>query len=189
MKVLVVYESMFGNTRDVAAAIADGLKAQSRVDDVTLVEVSDAPASSEGFDLVVVGGPVHAWSMTRGVTRDGARDEARLQHPDVVSKGEGIRDWLDKLPPTDEPVDAAAFDTAAKTVWFPVGSAAKPAARRLGKRGFHLLANPEHFYVGGKYGPLLEGELERAQGWAEALVDAHLTAVSAAPDEAEPSPA
>lgn len=172
MNVLVVYESMFGNTRDVAVAVAEGLEAHPDVEDLTLVEVSDAPSSSEGFDLVVVGGPVHAWGMTRSFTRDGAREEAKLQSLDVVSKGDGIRDWLDQLPTTDASIDAAAFDTAGKTVWFPVGSAAKPAARRLDKRGFHLIAEPEHFYVGGKYGPLLDGELERAQGWGAKLIEA-----------------
>ena len=41
MRALVVYESMFGNTRDVASAVADGLRT---VGDVETVEVGVAPS-------------------------------------------------------------------------------------------------------------------------------------------------
>jgi flavorubredoxin len=59
MKALVVYESMFGNTRQIAEAIAAGL-AESV--DVAAVEVSEATAeAAEGADLLVAGGPTH-WS-------------------------------------------------------------------------------------------------------------------------------
>ena len=41
MKALVVYESMFGNTEQVARAVADGLRSKMEVD---VREVSTAPA-------------------------------------------------------------------------------------------------------------------------------------------------
>lgn len=62
MKALVVYESMFGNTEQVARAVATGL---GRHLDVELVAVANAPDTVSDVDLVVVGGPTHAFSMTR----------------------------------------------------------------------------------------------------------------------------
>ncbi|MBV1861025.1 MAG: hypothetical protein KUG77_21590 [Nannocystaceae bacterium] len=170
MRALVVYESIFGNTRDVAASIASGLR--ERALDVVVAEVSDAPGSAEDFDLVVVGGPIHAWGMTRAGTRDGARQEAEREHLETVSQGEGIREWMQRLPDVSTPIRCATFDTQTKTSWFPTGSAARPAAKKLREHGFELIADPEHFLVEGKYGPMIDGEVERARDWAAALVEA-----------------
>ena len=53
MRALVVFESMFGNTQEIAEAIADGLSGRMQVD---LVEVGAAPAEvgDEVALLVVV---------------------------------------------------------------------------------------------------------------------------------------
>ncbi|MFV8751186.1 flavodoxin family protein [Nannocystaceae bacterium ST9] len=167
MRALVVYESMFGNTQHVAEAIAEGLRERFEVE---LREVGHASeADLEGLDLLVVGGPIHAWSMTREGTRKGAHDQA--EGAAIVSTGIGIREFLAQLHDAnpDAPPAAATFDTAIRTRWFPVGSAAKPAARQLGKHGYSLIAKPEHFHVADTRGPLIEGELERARAWASEL--------------------
>lgn len=66
MHAFVIYESMFGNTRKVA----EGLATSAKVD---LREVGAAPATIEGgVDLLVVGGPTHAFSMSRPRTREDA---------------------------------------------------------------------------------------------------------------------
>ena len=58
LRVLVVYESMYGNTHVVASNIADGLRANH---EVTLVPVADATADLIGqADLLVVGAPTPA---------------------------------------------------------------------------------------------------------------------------------
>jgi hypothetical protein len=62
MKALVAYESMFGNTEEIARAIADGLGESV---EVQLAEVSDNPDVA----LIVVGGPTHAFSMSWTSTR------------------------------------------------------------------------------------------------------------------------
>ena len=70
MRALVVYESMFGNTEAVARAVADGL---AEMHDVDLREVSQAPTEVIGrVDLIVVGGPTHAFSLSRPATRASA---------------------------------------------------------------------------------------------------------------------
>lgn len=170
MRAVIIYESIFGNTRQVAEAVARGLR--NRLD-VVVREVGQGPPGLEGVDLLVVGGPIHAWSMSRDATRKGAREQAEAAEVQPVSPGIGIREYLRKLPKHEGEIAAAAFDTALrKTGWLPTGSAAKPAAKRLAASGFRLLVQPEHFYVKETQGPLDDGELERAQTWGVALADA-----------------
>ena len=58
MKALVVYESMFGNTEQIARAVAAGL--EESVDVVQVAEVTDAPTEPDPeVALIVAGGPTH----------------------------------------------------------------------------------------------------------------------------------
>ena len=174
MRALVVYESIFGNTREIASAIAQGVRDAGC--SAELVEVSHAPTAIDVFDLVIVGGPTHAWSMSRASTREGGRKQARALDRTPESSGIGVREWLAQLVPTPDqpPVPAATFDTAVKTRWFPVGSAARAEAKALQHMGHAILEKPEHFYVGDSAGPLIDGERERARTWASRIVTAHL---------------
>lgn len=183
MRALVIYESIFGNTRDVAQAIARGLGRTPGVE-VEAIEVGAAPPAVRPGTFLVVGGPIHAWSMTREATRAGAREEAQRSGVTPVSKGVGVREWLQTLSSSAEPGRfAATFDTSAKTTWFPTGSAAKPEARLLEAHGWTIVATPQHFYVKDKQGPLFEGELERAEAWglelARAVTERPATQVTA----------
>ncbi len=57
MKALVVYESMFGNTEQIARAVAAGLEESV---DVQVAEVTDAPTEPDpDVALIVAGGPTH----------------------------------------------------------------------------------------------------------------------------------
>lgn len=165
MRALVVYESMFGNTQVVAQAIAGGLASTMPVE---VTEVGAAPASvGPDVALLVVGGPTHAFGLSRPQTRE---DAARQSSHGVVSQGEGLREWLDALPkPTPAPV-AAAFDTHIDKTWVP-GSASGAAARRLRKLGLDVAAS-ESFYVTDSSGPLAQGEEDRARRWGEHLASA-----------------
>ena len=167
MKSLVVYESIYGNTQQVALAVGEAL---GPLGQVKTVEVSEAPSDLSDFDLIVVGGPIHAWSMSRDMTRSGARDEASRAGVTPVSAGPGVREWLASLQPAGHGQRAAAFDTAVHVPRIvPQGSAARPEADRLSALGFRLCAPPEHFFVLAKDGPLADGELERARTWARGL--------------------
>jgi hypothetical protein len=159
MKALVVYESMFGNTEQVARAVADGLGESM---DVALVEVGTAPGDP-GADvtLVVVGGPTHAFSMTRPSTRADAARKAGGGKPEDL----GVREWLAGLPAPPPSAQLATFDTRARAARRLPGSAARSAARAARHRGYRLAARPESFYVGDTAGPLLDGELTRATAW------------------------
>lgn len=162
MNSLVVFESMFGNTKAVALAVAEGLSSRmaTQVEEVGVAESSLDP----GLDLVVIGGPTHAFGMSRPGTRESAAAQA---HGELVSKGIGLREWLEVLR-TDPATAAAAFDTRIDKPRIP-GSAAQKVAKRLRRRGLGVVAPAESFYVIGTDGPLLDGELDRARRWGEQL--------------------
>lgn len=166
MRALVVFESMYGNTQAVAEAIGEGLSGGMAVD---VTEVGSAAAAlPDDVALVVVGGPTHAFSMSRSSTRRDAADKAG--HP-VVSAVNGIREWLEALPAPTATVAAAAFDTRIKKPRVP-GSAAKAADKRLRRLGFRAASRPESFWVLGSEGPLDDGETARAREWGALLAEA-----------------
>lgn len=168
MTALVVYESMYGNTRTIAEAVARGLSATN---EVRVLEVGEAHELPPDLELLVVGGPTHAF----GMSRPQSRDEARSKAPDrrVVSEGQGLREWLAALPHQRRPVAAAVFDTKVRKPL--TGSAAKGAAKALKAAGFRLVAEPADFGVQGSTGPLEDGEIERAEAWGS-LVGSRLVA-------------
>src|SRR5947208_468465 len=147
-RAMVVFESMFGNTETIAYAVADGLRSSM---DVEVVEVGAAPMAPPGdLDLLVVGGPTHAFGLTRPATRE---DAARQAGHGVVSRGIGLREWLEDMRPLDG-LPAAAFDTKVRRPHLP-GSAAHGADRRLRRLGARTILRPESFWVSGTPGPLI----------------------------------
>lgn len=160
---LVVYESMFGNTHQVAAAIADGLR--ESFDKVTMTEVSEAPKDvAADVELLVIGGPTHALGMSRPRTRQSAGQ----QGADATAAGhEGIREWISRVS-APEGTLTATFDTKVVKPHLP-GSAASSAQRKLRHRGLRVATHPETFYVTGTEGGLVEGEFDRARAWGAEL--------------------
>jgi len=162
MRALVIVESTFGNTRAVAQAIAEGLATGA---DVRVEGVDRCPAElSADVDLLVVGGPTHAF----GLSRVGTRANALAGDDALPPAGSGLREWLDRLHPARAGVAAVAFDTRINSPKVP-GSAARAARRRLARLGFDVGRPPESFFVSGREGPLAPGELDRARSWGRAL--------------------
>lgn len=163
MNTLIVHESLFGNTREVADAIATALAdARPPGDDVVrVVHVDDAPTTVDDIDLLLVGGPTHALGMTRPKTR-----------LDAEAKGgsharEGLREWIGSLAPRPG-VPVVTFDTRVHVRLLP-GSAASAAAKALRHRGFDRAQRGETFWVEDVAGPLQAGEIERARSWGAEL--------------------
>jgi hypothetical protein len=154
---LVVYESLYGNTRLIAEAVGEGL-ARELITDV--VEVGVAPTDPSESDLLVVGGPTHQFGLSRKSSRQQGADDS---DDPVISLDVGIREWIGSLPRVSG-APAATFDTSIRKPNLP-GSAARGAAKRLKKIGYRILLSGEIFLVEGGKGPITDGELDRAQEW------------------------
>jgi hypothetical protein len=170
MRTVIVYESMFGNTRLIAQAIAKGLDAQ----DVRVLGVTEADETAlHDVDLVVVGGPTQAWSMSRPSTRRGAPLYVRKPDSGLVLEpnadtGPGVREWLGTVGRIN--AQAAAFDTRIASPVLFTGRASKAVARHLRRHGFTVILPPESFLVD-KKSHLLSGELERACAWGKRIAE------------------
>jgi flavodoxin len=141
MHAMVVYDSMFGNTAQVARAIGAAMGEDHVVEVWSIAEVGTLP---QGLDLLVIGGPTQAHGVTPG-----------------------LKAFLDGLQPNlVEGVAVAAFDTRLRWPALLSGSAARGIAKRLERKGGRLVSTPESFFIKGKEGPLAEGELGRADDWA-----------------------
>ena len=168
MNAFVVYESVYGNTRAVAQAVADGL------DGAEVVPVHEAPDRVREVGLLIVGGPTHMHGLTTTRSRQMAvealrEDGGRPAEPGAASEP-GLRAWLRDLPQTDG-VPAAAFDTRVdKSPWL-TGVASRGIAKRLRARGYDVRGTSS-FLVADSEGPLEEGELERARAWGREIAAA-----------------
>ncbi|MGZ8649672.1 MAG: flavodoxin family protein [Solirubrobacteraceae bacterium] len=172
MKALIVYESMYGNTRAVADAVAAGRGPGAEVDICPVHATGTVPAD---LDLLVVGGPTHmhglSTAMSRSMAANAATEDAGKLAPGATEQP-GLREWLRDL---DAPrgVRTAAFDTRGDARAALTGSAARGIARRLRRRGLDVVDH-NSFLVADAEGPLEDGELERARAWGEALRSDHL---------------
>lgn len=179
MKALVVYESLYGNTRQIAEAVAEGLRRSVETETVWVGDIR--AASVEGFDLVVVGAPTHAWGLSRRRTRETAAVdvEKRAGHVTAAAVDVGVREWLQTVRVGPQ-CRSAAFDTRLDKPRLITGSAARPIERGLLAAGFATFGKPHSFKVSGSTGPLVVGELERAHQWGEAMGRTLVQVVAAA---------
>lgn len=167
MKAIVVYESYWGNTAAVAKAIAEGIGPDARA-----LSTSEATAAAlAGAALLVTGSPIIAFNLPTEKNRADmrARPDKKAPSPPDLSHP-SIRSWIEGLPRSGAPaVKVAAFETGFKL--SPGGSAAK-MLKMLEAIGFTPIAKKERFLVKGSYGPVKEGELERAKAWGVQLAQA-----------------
>ena len=148
MKALIVYDSVYGNTEQIARAIAEAITPSN---EVKVLQAGEAdPSELASTDLLIVGSPTH-----------GGRPTPAIQ--DFLNK-------VPKLPP--QGINVAAFDTRITTKLVGVfGYAAGRIAGNLKKKSGTLVTPPKGFFVTGGKGPLKEGELERAAGWAKGMLE------------------
>jgi flavodoxin I len=147
MKALIVYDSVYGNTEKIARAIAEAITPSGEVKVLRAGEAN--PSELASIDLLIVGSPTHGGRPTPAV-----------------------QDFLNKVPELSlKGIKVAAFDTRSQAKLVRVfGNAAGRIAGTLKRQGGTLIASPEGFLVTGGKGPLKEGELERAAGWAKGIL-------------------
>jgi hypothetical protein len=160
MHAIVVYESVWGNTAAIAQAIAEGLGPDVHAHPTDEVPGDDLAEA----DLIVAGAPVFGFRLpTEGVRERILRDEADAPTPPNLSHP-SLRSWLDALPVGHG--RSAAFETR---IWWSPRGATGTIEKRLSRLGYPPVANAAKFIVRDKYGPLREGELERARAWGREL--------------------
>ena len=172
MRSLVLYESMYGNTHLVAAAIADGLATFGPVR--ALVVHAARPDDLREADLVIVGAPTHARDLPTPASRTSAIDGAATDDGwskvtlDPEAAGTGVREWLDGLDGAVGPRSAAAFDTRVSAPAMFTGRASKAIESGLRDHRWTLIAPAESFIVD-SHQQLRRGEIERARSWGAQL--------------------
>ena len=155
MKTLVAYDSMYGNTGQIARSIGSALAGEVKV-----VLASETNASElEGIDWLIVGSPTQGFRATKPVqTLISGLSAGSLKGIDVAA--------FDTRMPSEDVGRGLRF------VMKVGGYAAPRIAKALEKKGGNLVASPEGFFVKGKEGPLKEGELERAVSWTKEITRA-----------------
>ena len=162
MHAIVVYESHWGSTKAVAQAIAEGIGNEARVlttDEATPELIAEA-------DLIVAGAPVMAFALPRASATAQLAADTKAPRPADVSHPL-LRSWLERLPAGRGRY--AAFETR---IWWSPRGATGTIESRFSKAGYKRIAKAERFVVAGAYGPLRDGELERARNWGERLFQA-----------------
>ena len=150
-RVLVVYDTKYGNTEEIAEAMGDAVLGKVfRVDDTKHLNLSK-------FDFIIIGSPTWGGMPTKA-----------------------IKEFMDRIPlEVLKKSSMAAFDTRmlnenngffARLLIRIFGYASYRIARRLQKRGCHMTSAPEGFIVTGYKGPLKTGESARAARWAKSLI-------------------
>lgn len=154
MKILIVYDSYFGNTEKIAQEIG-----RSFGDNVPIKRPNEVNSDElKELDYLIVGAPTRAFKPS-----------------------DAIRAFLKYIPNNSlNGVKVAAFDTRMnpQDVGNPVlkvmarffGYAAEPIAKGLTSKGGTLVGKPAGFVVLGSEGPLREGEINKATKWVETLL-------------------
>ncbi len=155
MRIMVIYDSAYGNTEEIAKAVAEGLKDKG---EVSVFKVDNVrPGDIKDIDLLIVGSPTRVFSPTRAIVDfiraipEGALEGTRIATFDTRFSFRDVRSRL------------------MYNLMIMFGYAARPLTRKLVRKGGECIIKPEGFYVEGYRGPLKDDEVERASRWAEQI--------------------
>ena len=179
MSILIVYESLFGATHEVAEEFAIGAGAFTEVSVISVDDID--PAAIPNADVIVLGAPTHS----RGLSTASSRAVAALIADDPCSGSRlerdpllGMREWLDRaVLPTGSVY--ATFDTRIRGPRLFVGSAARRIEKVLTRRGLTIAAPPVSFIVMTNH-RLEPGERGRAGEWGSRAAQTLLPAAAGA---------
>lgn len=136
-KALVVYDSVYGNTEKVAKALAKGLGDSGVQVDTLKADMVKFDELTK-YDLLVVGGPVHAWNITKPI-------KEFLDHLKTVQGMRGKKGF--------------AFDTKMNKSSL-AGNAGGKIEDSLKSLGLTIVRSHSTAVVKGNEGPLEEGAEE-----------------------------
>jgi flavodoxin len=145
MKVIVVYDTKYGNTELIAKKITEGMEADGIDTDINDVKEVDFERIAD-YDAILIGAPVHFGAPSRTITK-------------FIDKLGGLKlkgTWT------------AVFDTYLKTD-FEKG--VKPMEARLNEKvpGLKLIVPGLSIQVDGMKGPIVEGELSKSEAFGRRI--------------------
>lgn len=155
MNALIIYDSVFGNTKKVAEIMGDILKERGQAEVIHVQDVTSSKISEA--DLLIIGSPTRAFHPTKS-----------------------IRQLLKSLPGKGlKGVDIAVFDTRMyledtnsrilELLVRILGYAAEKIEAWSVKKGALLIQKHEGFFVHDVEGPLRDGEEKRAAEWVRQI--------------------
>ncbi|MBN1683285.1 flavodoxin family protein [Candidatus Bathyarchaeota archaeon] len=144
MRILIVYDSIYGNTKKLAEEMGKGITKEYKVFRITEI----TPIELQNIDLLIIGSPTHGGRPTKD-----------------------IQEFIDNAKYNFNDLKVAAFDTRIQTRLVGIfGYAADRIADYLKKKGSDIIIKPTGFYVKSTKGPLKEGEVERANNWIKEII-------------------
>ncbi len=154
MKISVIYDSKFGNTKKIAETINDFLEKKNevkviRVTEAKIEDINDA-------DFVVIGSPTHGGNVS----------EATKVLLNLIPK--------DSLKGKKVAVFDTSFALYGQNIFTRgiikfFGYSAPKMANVLRKRGAEV-TSVQSFFVMGMKGPLKDDEIERVKNWAKSII-------------------
>ncbi len=150
VRVCIVYDTRYGNTKLVAETIGEGLRdvegIQTAISDIEGVDLE----TLHGYDAILIGSPNHYSGPTKGV-----------------------QNFIDNLSGRNLNGKAyAVFDTfVGKDSDFFLGKAARKMEKRIGEKvpDLELLTPGLSIRVGGTKGPIVEGELPKCRDFGRKI--------------------
>lgn len=141
MKSLIIYDSNYGTTKLIAETIGKTLNSN-------VIKVDDFKDDMlKDINLLIIGTPIIGWQPTKKIQ-------------DLLLA-------ISQISPLK--LKVATFDTRVKL--FIHGDAMNKVLKKLQSAGGEPIITSMPFYVKGREGELLEGELSRAKSWASQIFD------------------
>ncbi len=154
MRIVIIYDSLYGNTKKIAEAIATS----SKNNIVSLLDAKSVSSNNlKDIDLLIIGSPTHGG-------RPMEETHKFIKNiPDGFLKGLKFAVFDTRILPDEQNI---ALNLLMKIIGF----AAPKMAESLKTKGGKIVIPPEGFIVEGKEGPLKDGEIERAKLWAREII-------------------
>lgn len=149
MKVLIIYDSYFENTKKIAQSIGKAFKnaVVKNTKDFKLKDLDDV-------NVLVVGSPTRAFNFSEKTK------EFLNKIPKEGLKGKKVATFDTRI--DDKEVKSKILGFLMKTF----GYADKKIMKVLVEKGGEKITDPQGFIVLDKEGPLKDGEIQRAEEWA-----------------------
>jgi flavodoxin len=157
MNVLIIYDTVFGNTETIAKSIGIGMQSSAFVQVVNITNLTSTQLQQA--DFVVIGSPTRGFRATEGISKF-----VKELAPEQFT-GKRIAAFDTRMDMQDIKSGMSRF--IVKTGGF----AADKIAKDLKKKGMQLVKEPEGFLVTGDQGStMVAGEPERATGWGKSFL-------------------